>query len=43
MVVFFIFVSKKKNQKKFLDSFKKNIVVPVKIDTTGSQIIYYKK
>jgi D-glycero-alpha-D-manno-heptose-7-phosphate kinase len=40
---FFIFVVKKKNQKKFLDSFKKSIVVHVKIDTTGSQIIYYKQ
>ena len=31
------------DQKKFLDNFKKSIVVPVKIDTTGSQIIYYKE
>ena len=39
---FILFLVKKNNRKKFIEKFKKNIIVPVKIDTTGSQIIYYK-
>ena len=39
---FILFIVKKKNKKKMIQKFKKHIVVPIKIDTTGSQIIYYK-
>ena len=34
---FILFLVKKNNRKKFIEKFKKNIIVPVKIDTTGNR------
>jgi len=38
---FIMFYVEKKEQKKFLDKFKKMLYVPFRFDYTGSQIVYY--
>jgi D-glycero-alpha-D-manno-heptose-7-phosphate kinase len=40
---FILFVVNKKEKKRIIEKFKKLINVPIKIDSTGSQIVYYKK
>ena len=40
---FMLFIVEPNNKKKFIDKFKNVLNVPVKIDTTGSQIVYYSR
>jgi D-glycero-alpha-D-manno-heptose-7-phosphate kinase len=40
---FILFVVNKKEKKRLIEKFKNLINVPIKIDSTGSQIVYYKK
>ena len=40
---FILFIIDPKNKKKFIKKFKNELYVPIKIDTTGSQIVYYSR
>lgn len=40
---FLMFLIQPKNRKKFLEIFKSKIIVPIKFENSGSQIIYYQE